>query len=186
MATKTTNAARISALEESNAAIWELLNKQTAAINAQTKILESLVNNQAAASQAAKPSKPAAKKNNTNKAKSNNKSNKEVENTGFHCEKRKAKNGNGEVYYIKFDKPCCDKQYLAFKCLDPDAFKKGVIKFTKRSLWSHVSGNVYRAFASEDAKKWVDYFEKNYKPATEEEIEHRRAVWAKYEKKNNK
>ena len=59
MTTKTTNAARISALEEQVAALFEIANKQT-------EMLKVLVNNQAASKQAVKP---AAKKNNTNKAK---------------------------------------------------------------------------------------------------------------------
>ena len=174
--------ARITVMENNITALTELVNKQTVAINAQATLLENLLEK----AKDTKPSKPAAKKNNTNKAKSKDKSKQEVINAGFHWEKRPAKNGNGDVYYIKFPKACCDKQYLAFKCLDPEAYKKGEIKFTKRSLWTHVSGNIYRAFASEEAKKQVEYFEKSYKPATEKELEYRKAVWAKYEKKNNK
>ena len=166
MATKTTNAARISALEEQVAALFEIANKQT-------EMLKVLVNNQAASKQAVKP---AAKKNNTNKAKSK-KTKKAPEAPKAIFTVEKAKNGNGNVYWLKFDKPCNNEQYCLLTCRDKKTFAK---LEGKKSLWTYSkTAKAYHAIPSEQAKKQGEWFEKNFKPATDEELAVRKAAFNK-------
>lgn len=163
-ATKTTNAARISALEEQVAVLSEAAAKQTEIL----KAIMARLDNPAPAKQAKK-----SKKSSSNKTTKKTK----VENTkvGAHFETQPAKNGNGEVIWLKFDKPCNNEQYCLLKALAPNTFKS--LK-NKKSLWTYSrTMKAYHAIKSDKALQQAEWFEKNYIPATEEELAIRKAAF---------
>ena len=166
--TKTTNAARISALEEQVATLFEVSERNLNMLKAIADKLENL---------AVKPqaAKPAAKKSSSKKATKKTKS--EIANPSAHYETQKAKNGNGEVIWLKFDKPCNNEQYCLLKALNPKTFKP--LK-NKKSLWTYSrTMKAYHAIMSDKALKQAKWFEQNYSPATDEELATRRAAFNK-------
>ena len=149
---KNTNAARITVLEEKMDKVLALLENQAAT----------------------KPAKKAGKKTTS---KSNKKTSTKNTTPKVHWEEVKAKNGNGKVVWLKFDKPCNNEQYCHLKALDPETFKP--LK-NKKSLWTWSNTyHGYHAISSEIALKQAKWFENNYIPATDEEMAKRNAFFAK-------
>ncbi|MBO4555859.1 MAG: hypothetical protein J5706_03795 [Elusimicrobiales bacterium] len=149
------------------------LDKLFVLLEEQNKVIKNL----ATAKQAVKP---AAEKSSTKKSgtkKSNKKAKAEVTDPGVHFEKVAAKNGNGEVIWLKFDKPCNNEQYCLLTCRNKKTFAK---LEGKKSLWTwSKTMKAYHAIYSEKAQKQVDWFLKNYIPATEEELAVRKAAFNK-------
>lgn len=173
MAIKTTNAARISALEEQVATLFEVSERNLDMLKAIADKLENL----APASQAKQPKAKKSSTKKTSSKKATKKSKTEIVNPGIHYETKAAKNGNGEVIWLKFDKPCNNEQYCLLKALDPKTFKP--LK-NKKSLWTwSKTMKAYHAIKSEKALKQVAWFEKNYIPATDEELAIRKAAFTK-------
>lgn len=146
------------------------LDKLFILLEEQNKVIAKLGNNQATAKQAKQPA-AAGKKAKSKKTKKAPEAPKAI----FTIEK--AKNGNGNVYWLKFDKPCNNEQYCLLTCRDKKTFAK---LEGKKSLWTYSkTAKAYHAIPSEQAKKQGEWFEKNFKPATDEELAVRKAAFNK-------
>lgn len=149
---KNTNAARITALEEK-----------------MDKLL-ALLENQAAPVQAEKPAKSTKKSSKKSKKT-------EVTKPYVTYEVKDAKNGNGKVIWVKLSKPMCNAQYCVFTNRDAKTFAKR----KQDNGWSFQWSNTMKAYHqqwTEKREQHVKELVERFRPATEKELEERKAAFA--------